>query len=62
MFFFLGARDDVPLLLKASDMYVSASYREGMSMSLLEAMAASLPTVATSVGDAPRMFDEGTWT
>lgn len=58
--FFLGARDDVPLLLKASDMYVSASYREGMSMSLLEAMAASLPTVATSVGDAPRMFDEGT--
>jgi glycosyltransferase involved in cell wall biosynthesis len=57
--FFLGARDDVPKLLKASDMYVSASHREGMSMSLLEAMAAGLPTVATRVGDAPKMFTEG---
>lgn len=57
--FFLGTRDDVPSLLKASDMYVSASYREGMSMSLLEAMAAGLPIIATNVGDAPRMFTQG---
>ncbi len=55
---FLGSRDDVPLLLKSSDMYVSASYREGMSMSLLEAMAAGLPVIATNVGDASRMFTE----
>jgi glycosyltransferase involved in cell wall biosynthesis len=58
--FFLGARDDVPSLLKASDVYISASHREGMSMSLLESMAAGLPTVTTNVGDAPRMFTDVT--
>ena len=58
--FLLGARDDIPALLRASDIYVSASHREGMSMSLLESMAAGLPTVATNVGDASRMFTDTT--
>lgn len=56
--FFLGARDDIPDLLRASDIYISASHREGMSMSLLESMAAGLPTVATNVGDASMMFND----
>jgi glycosyltransferase involved in cell wall biosynthesis len=49
----LGLRSDVPSLLAASDIYVSASHREGLSVSVLEAMAAGLPVVATNVGDNP---------
>ncbi len=48
---FLGARDDVPGLLYASDIYVSSSHREGLSLAMLEAMAAGLPVLATNVGD-----------
>lgn len=47
----LGGRRDVPGLLAASDIYASASYLEGMSISILEAMAAGLPVVATCAGE-----------
>lgn len=46
----LGERDDVPRLLSAADAFVLASDTEGMSRSILEAMAASLPIIATDVG------------
>lgn len=52
----LGGRDDVPRLLAASDIYVSASYIEGMSISILEAMAAELPIVATCVGENSKLI------
>jgi glycosyltransferase involved in cell wall biosynthesis len=52
----LGGREDVPRLLAASDIYVSASYIEGMSISILEAMAAELPIVATCVGENPKLI------
>ncbi|MEW6716757.1 MAG: glycosyltransferase [Chloroflexota bacterium] len=55
----LGARDDVPRLLAVSDLYVSASYWEGLPVALLEAMSAGLPVVATNVGDIPEVLDEG---
>lgn len=55
---FLGARNDIQRLLGAADVYVNASFWEGMSIALLEAMAAGLPIVATAVGEAPYLLAE----
>lgn len=44
-----GAFDDVTDLLAAADLFVLPSYEEGMSLSLLEAMAAGVPVVATDI-------------
>lgn len=46
---FVGARGDVPGLLKASQLFVLSSLWEGMPNALLEAMASGLPVIATSV-------------
>jgi sugar transferase (PEP-CTERM/EpsH1 system associated) len=45
-----GSRDDVPELLKAFDIFVLPSLNEGISNTILEAMACELPVVATAVG------------
>jgi L-malate glycosyltransferase len=54
----LGIRDDIPRLLAASDIYVSSSHWEGMPISILEAMSAGLPVVATNVGDVPHIIND----
>ena len=56
---FLGARTDVPQLLAAADVFVNSSHWEGLSIAMLEAMAAGLPVVATSVGDAEILLATG---
>ncbi len=56
----LGARSDVPRLLLASDIFASSSLWEGLPVAVLEAMAASLPIVATSVGELPQLIVKGT--
>jgi glycosyltransferase involved in cell wall biosynthesis len=55
----LGLRRDVPRLLGAADVYVSAALWEGLPVAILEAMAAGLPVVATRVGDVPRVVGPG---
>lgn len=55
---FLGFRDDVPLLLRSADVFVLPSHSEGNSNSILEAMAAGLPVVATDVGGSALLVGE----
>ena len=55
----LGHRDDVQDLLKSSDCFVLASSTEGLSCSIIEAMAAGLPVVATAVGGNAELVMEG---
>jgi len=58
---FTGARDDVPELLAAIDVFAFPSHWEGHPGALLEAMAAGLPIVATQVdGNADLITDERT--
>lgn len=52
---FLGARRDIPELLKQMCIFVLSSIDEGMSITLLEAMAAELPVVVTKVGGNPEV-------
>jgi glycosyltransferase involved in cell wall biosynthesis len=54
---FVGHREDARDLLAACDVYANSSISEGISLTILEAMAAGLPVVATSVGGTPEIVD-----
>ena len=56
---FPGVRQDVSRLLALSEIYVNSSVFEGMSNTILEAMAASRPVVATDVGGNPELVRHG---
>jgi glycosyltransferase involved in cell wall biosynthesis len=56
---FLGHQDDVLGLLNALDIFVLSSVSEGLSYSILEAMACGLPVVATDVGGNWELIRDG---
>jgi glycosyltransferase involved in cell wall biosynthesis len=57
---FLGYRKDVHQLLRRPQVFLSSSVTEGVSLTLLEAMAAGLPVVATDVGGNREVVVDGT--
>jgi glycosyltransferase involved in cell wall biosynthesis len=56
---FLGFRRDTPQLLAAMDIFALSSLSEGTSISMIEAMAAGKPVVATRVGGNTALIEEG---
>jgi len=54
---FAGYRADVRSVLAAADVYVSSSISEGISITILEAMATGIPVVATAVGGTPEVLE-----
>ncbi|MEX2317849.1 MAG: glycosyltransferase [Pirellulales bacterium] len=52
----LGMRSDVRQLLAAADMFLLSSVSEGIPVTILEAMAAGVPVVATAVGGVPELI------
>lgn len=59
MFIFTGDRTDIPELMQAFDIVALASYEEGFSNVILEAMASGKPVVATNVGGNPEAIVNG---
>jgi len=55
----LGERRDIPALLHAFDVYVLSSITEGLSLSIMEAMATGCAVVATDVGGNSELLDAG---
>jgi L-malate glycosyltransferase len=58
-FRFEGNVTDLPKFLANADVFVMPSRSEGFSNAIIEAMAASLPVVATSVGGNPEAVEDG---
>lgn len=56
---FLGYRRDIPLILGAADVFCLPSYREGLPLSLMEAMAAGKPVVCSRIRGSVDLVDPG---
>jgi len=56
---FTGFRKDIPRLLSIFDVFVVSSYLEGLCTSILDAMVAGVPVVATQAGGIPEVIKDG---
>jgi sugar transferase (PEP-CTERM/EpsH1 system associated) len=54
-----GSRDDIPRLLRTMDIFVLGSLKEGISNTILEAMASGLPVVACDTGGNGELIEDG---
>lgn len=55
---FLGYRTDMKELLRAADVFVMPSYREGLSRSIMEAMVSGLPCIASKIRGNTDLLEE----
>lgn len=53
-----GDREDIPELLRCMDIFVLPSLGEGISNTVLEAMATGLPVIASAVGGNPELVED----
>jgi sugar transferase (PEP-CTERM/EpsH1 system associated) len=56
---FVGQQDDMQSLYQSMDIYVLPSIAEGISNTMLEAMASGLPVVASAVGGSVELIEDG---
>lgn len=56
---FAGRRQDIPAILAASHLYVNSSRFEGLPFTILEAMAAGVPVIATAVDGNAEVVRDG---
>lgn len=56
---FTGKRDDIPQILKASDIFILPSRSDGLCLALIEAMASGLPCIASDVGGVSEVITHG---
>lgn len=56
---FLGNRANIPDIMRALNLFVLTSLNEGISNTILEAMATGMPTVVTTVGGNPELVKDG---
>lgn len=54
-----GERDDIPTIIRAFDLFILPSLAEGISNTILEAMASGVPVLATRVGGSPELVSDG---
>jgi len=56
---FTGSVDDVSVYLREADVYISTSYREGMPLAVLEAMAWQVPVIASDIPGNRSVIEHG---
>lgn len=57
--YFLGFKSGIPEICKIADLFAFPSYREGLSLSLMEAMASGLPVVCSNIRGNTDLIKDG---